>query len=459
GLSRVPLIRLLPVRVSPLVWSLGSRPRVYLPVALFDNLDTAAQEAILAHELAHVRRKDHWVRLLETVIITFFWWHPVVWLAARRLHELEDQCCDAMAVDLAPHSAKSYATALMDTLDFLCERSIVAPLGATAAKSSISLRRRIAMLKNRSWTARWTFGRFAILLAVAALPMAVAFGQKPPEATNKTPPDIVERRAVNKSVKDFPEKVDLSTPESATAALHRTFGDPDPKSSLDLSAWKYSSRDVADIKRKMDSHKNEMAKTYKAYRNAEIIEVLTYRDGLAEVISKLNYSKGSPDPYSARTVVRIDGVWKNFGENRFASVEEARKDFNRIKDKLFANYRKVLDGIAKKHPIRLEAGDLSSSRPKRSAAIAPGEQMGISVEKADLMGRVEWLFMHGAQDVTARKSIEWGDVEKDKDGNRMIRYKFEATIWGKDVIIANQVFTFDAKGNLLNVKDVEGFPK
>ena len=90
GLSRVPEIRMLSVRVSPLVWSLGGRPRVFLPAALFERLDGAAQEAILAHELAHVRRGDHWVRLLEAVITTLFWWHPVVWWSAQQLQELED---------------------------------------------------------------------------------------------------------------------------------------------------------------------------------------------------------------------------------------------------------------------------------------------------------------------------------------------------------------------------------
>ena len=79
GLRQVPPIRLLPVCVSPMVWSLGGRPSVYLPAVLFERLDEPAREAILAHELAHVRRKDHWVRLLEVVVTTLFWWHPVVW--------------------------------------------------------------------------------------------------------------------------------------------------------------------------------------------------------------------------------------------------------------------------------------------------------------------------------------------------------------------------------------------
>ena len=91
--------------------------------------------------------------------------------------------------------------------------------------------------------------------------------------------------------------------------------------------------------------------------------------------------------------------------------------------------------------------------------MAPGEPLGISVEKADLMGRIEWAMMHGGRDITARKSIEWGDIEKDDQGNRTIRYKYYATIWDKDVYIMNQVFTFDAKGNILDMEDVEGFPQ
>ena len=108
GLRKVPEILLLPVRLSPLVWWLGGRPRALLPAALFEQavqrdrhifrpsnlcsgdseagrdqpsvgarsqspaLDVEAQQAILAHELAHVRRKDHWVRLLELAMVTLF---------------------------------------------------------------------------------------------------------------------------------------------------------------------------------------------------------------------------------------------------------------------------------------------------------------------------------------------------------------------------------------------------
>ena len=437
-----------------------------LPAALFARLDAAAREAILAHELAHVRRKDHWVRLLEVLITTLFWWHPVVWWAARQLQELEDQCCDTMVLGAAPQAAKSYATALLDTLDFLSDRSVAAPLGATAAKSSASLARRITMLKNSTPAMRLTIGRILVLAAVVAVPMTLAFGAKPPRKgdpplTNDQKPDekpAVERRVVNKSVKDFPEKTDLSTPESAAAAFHRAIMSPNPRRWLELSAWKFGAEDISQVKAEMErkmGNKDEVALMDRAYREAEIIEVLTYRDGLAEVISKLKFPKGvGRDPYSVRSFVRIDGEWKNMGEDRMPSVDAAGKRFELIKDNAWDGYLAILEGIKSGKPVTLPGG-----RPKRSAPIAPGEPLGISVEKADLMGRIEWAFMHGARDITARKSLEWGDIEKDQDGNRTIRYKYEATIWGKKVVIDNKIFTFDAKGNILDMKDVEGYPK
>jgi len=180
GLKHIPEIRMLPLRISPLVWSLGGKPRVLLPAALFESLDDAAQKAILTHELAHVRRKDHWVRWLELVMTTLFWWHPVVWWACRQLQSLEDQCCDAMLVGMTPQSAKTYAIALLDTLDFLSERPVVVPLGVTATRPQVSLSRRIAMLKNPPFHFRLNFGHFVLLAAAAALPMAIAFATEPP---------------------------------------------------------------------------------------------------------------------------------------------------------------------------------------------------------------------------------------------------------------------------------------
>ena len=78
--------------------------------------------ALVAHELAHFRRRDHWVRWLEAVVLAVYWWHPVAWWARRGLRAAEERCCDAWAVWLLDGNARSYGETLLVTVDFLSAR-------------------------------------------------------------------------------------------------------------------------------------------------------------------------------------------------------------------------------------------------------------------------------------------------------------------------------------------------
>jgi probable HAF family extracellular repeat protein len=128
GVERRPSIRLVPRTISPGLWALGGRPRILIPVALWDRLDIDQRRTLLAHEMAHLRRHDHWVRLLELAVTALYWWFPVVWWIRRSLREAEEQCCDARVVAAVPGSRMAYARTLLDTIDFLAEaRSSLPP--------------------------------------------------------------------------------------------------------------------------------------------------------------------------------------------------------------------------------------------------------------------------------------------------------------------------------------------
>jgi hypothetical protein len=83
-----------------------------------------------------------------------------------------------MVLGTVAQCGKSYATALVDTLDYLSERSIALPPVATGANSLGSLSRRIKMLRNPAPVGSLTIGRLLLLLAVAAAPMAMAFAAR-----------------------------------------------------------------------------------------------------------------------------------------------------------------------------------------------------------------------------------------------------------------------------------------
>jgi beta-lactamase regulating signal transducer with metallopeptidase domain len=146
GMRRCPLLWLVPGAVSPMVWAVGLAPRLLFPVRLLERLDEEQQATLLVHELAHVRRRDHWVRLLELVVMALYWWHPVVWWARRELHEAEEQCCDAWVVWARAGAARAYALALLQTVAFFSKTRVPLPMAASGTGQVTHLRRRLTMI-------------------------------------------------------------------------------------------------------------------------------------------------------------------------------------------------------------------------------------------------------------------------------------------------------------------------
>lgn len=87
------------------------KPVVLLPAATVLGLTPRQLEAVLAHELAHIRRYDYLVNLLQTVVETLLFYHPAVWWASARIRQERELCCDDLAVEFCG-DALCYARAL-----------------------------------------------------------------------------------------------------------------------------------------------------------------------------------------------------------------------------------------------------------------------------------------------------------------------------------------------------------
>ena len=97
----------------PLLWCAGRRPTIVLPVRVIAEFSEEQSAMILAHEMAHLRRHDHWVRTVELIVSTVYWWNPLVWLIRRQIHVAEELCCDAWVRLAFPNREKAYAEALL----------------------------------------------------------------------------------------------------------------------------------------------------------------------------------------------------------------------------------------------------------------------------------------------------------------------------------------------------------
>ena len=119
GIPRVPAVRYLEGLEVPLLWCAGRRPTILLPIRPISQLDEHSLALILTHELAHLRRRDHWVRTIELIISTVYWWNPLVWMIRRQIHESEELCCDAWVRWAFPDSTKRYAEVVLKAAESL----------------------------------------------------------------------------------------------------------------------------------------------------------------------------------------------------------------------------------------------------------------------------------------------------------------------------------------------------
>jgi len=144
GLKHVPKIEMVAGNVSPLLWACFSRARIILPIGLLEQIDEAELETLLLHELAHYRRGDHWVRLIELLATSVYWWYPVLWLVRRQIRIAEEQCCDAWVVQTLPEKRRAYAEVLVKAISYVSRPTHVT--GATGIGSADILEQRINTL-------------------------------------------------------------------------------------------------------------------------------------------------------------------------------------------------------------------------------------------------------------------------------------------------------------------------
>ena len=178
GLRSAPPIYTTQAHVSPMVWWGGNRQRVLIPATLAAGLKSEELRCILAHELAHVRRRDHLVRWLEWLACSAFWWNPVAWRARRELRAAQEVCCDALASSSIPVEPRVYAGSLLRTVEFMSTSSALRlpAFISTAAdgQSASPLEERIRMIVRNKPTPlpRWLRGAFqlaAVCMLLAGL--------------------------------------------------------------------------------------------------------------------------------------------------------------------------------------------------------------------------------------------------------------------------------------------------
>lgn len=189
GVRRVPNVRYVQSIRIPMVWCAWGAPRVLLPMEMVQHGNEREVELIVAHELAHLRRRDHWVRFFEVAVTILYWWNPLASLVRRQLHEAEDQCCDAWVRQAIPHQTTEYAEVVLQLAQSLKRSHLPwSLLPSSLFLRSVSLKGRIEMILEGRFAPKTsrTGTAFACLIAMVVLPASINTAWGEPKVVGKS---------------------------------------------------------------------------------------------------------------------------------------------------------------------------------------------------------------------------------------------------------------------------------
>jgi hypothetical protein len=133
-----------PAMLEPGVFGIF-RPVLLLPEGITDRLAPAHLEAILAHELCHVRRRDNLAAAIHMAVEAIFWFHPLVWWLGARLVEERERACDEEVLRLGGQP-EVYAESILKTCQFYLE----SPLVCMSGISGSDLKKRIVRIMTHA---------------------------------------------------------------------------------------------------------------------------------------------------------------------------------------------------------------------------------------------------------------------------------------------------------------------
>jgi len=180
------------------------RPLILVPAIAMTGLSASQLEAILAHELAHIRRHDYLVNLLQSFVETLLFYHPAVWWLSHRIREEREHCADDLAVHCCG-DAYLYARALAHIEQLRVAPSPQPALGAGGGSLLLRVRRLLVASEppspRRPWRLASGLGSavLAVVLGTSQLPETARAEPAPSDSPAASAPGALEERILQGS--------------------------------------------------------------------------------------------------------------------------------------------------------------------------------------------------------------------------------------------------------------------
>lgn len=183
------------------------RPRIYLPF----HMSSAKMKYVIAHEKAHIRRHDHWTKPIGFLVLTVYWFNPVIWAAYILLCRDIEVACDESAVrNMGVDERKSYSMTLL-SFGSGHHTPAICPL----AFGEGNIRQRVKNVLNYKKPVLWML----IAAVIVCTAVAVCFMTNPKEKIQKVDAlEVAVKEAILEYWKDDREEVDFQCESHVTLA-------------------------------------------------------------------------------------------------------------------------------------------------------------------------------------------------------------------------------------------------
>jgi beta-lactamase regulating signal transducer with metallopeptidase domain len=153
------------------------RPMILLPATMPPRLWPDGLRTILMHELTHIKRRDPWLSLVQTILQVAYFWHPLVWAANARLRYLRELAVDEIVVAGLRSQAQCYTDTLIDIAAMAFRKPAFSLRLIGIAESKRALERRITHMLNHHTSKRPALGVTGLLAILAIGAVLVPMGQ------------------------------------------------------------------------------------------------------------------------------------------------------------------------------------------------------------------------------------------------------------------------------------------
>jgi len=153
--------------LEPGVWGV-IRPTLVWPEAIGDHLNAEQVEAIVAHEVMHVKRADNLAAMLHMAVQTLFWFHPMVWWIGARLVDERERACDEAVIE-AGSRRETYAESILTT----CRLYVASPIVSFSGVTGADLRKRIEHIMTNDAVRSLSAWRRCLLAAVGVAAIVI----------------------------------------------------------------------------------------------------------------------------------------------------------------------------------------------------------------------------------------------------------------------------------------------